>query len=463
MKSHSSKKRQKSTDPAKNAKPSPDRKTYRYECKNPPTHTDKIGGIIPFMKHVLIIGSGLIGLSTAFALKQRGVPEITIIDSAPGPHGASVVNAGWVTPTHSDPVGVPGMTKQVAKWMLKSDSPLYIKPALHDPEFMWWLFKFWRACNDKSFNHATAAMVALNEKTFPLFDSLTEAGVKFEMYSEGLIMAFLSGHNLEAGLKHLERYLQFGFPTPKVYWGQDARELEPALSANVNGVFHIEAERHLRPDTLTKGLVDWLDERGVNFANNSTVVGMDISGGAVRAVEATGGRYEADAVVIAAGAYSGRLAKMSGKGLPVQAGKGYKIDYHNPPTCLRHPMSLHEPRMAVTPMGTFTRFAGTMELSGINTVVRKERVAALARGGQQFLRDWPSEIPQATVDSGMRPMTPDGMPIIGAMPNVRNLTISTGHQMLGLGLAPASGDALAELIVTGKTPPVLEPFGPNRF
>lgn len=355
------------------------------------------------------------------------------------------------------------MTKQAMKWMLKSDSPLYIRPAVNDLEFMSWLFKFWRSLNNKSFDHATASIVALNETTFPLFDSYTEAGVKFEMYKEGLIMAFLSGHNLEEGLKHMERYRQFGFADPKVYWGKDARELEPALSDNVNGVFHIEAERHARPDSLTNGLMEWLGERGVTFINNNSVVGMDISGGAIRAVEATGGRYEADAVVIAAGAYSGRIAKMAGKGLPVQAGKGYKIDYHNPTTTLTHPLSLHEPRMAVTPMGGFTRFAGTMELSGINTIVRKERVKALARGGRQFLRDWPSEIPQATVSSGLRPMTPDGMPIIGTMPNVRNLTISTGHQMLGFGLAPASGDVLAELIVTGKTPPVIEPFSPNRF
>jgi D-amino-acid dehydrogenase len=433
------------------------------ECENPLTHIVKSGGIIPSMKHVLIIGSGVIGLSTAYSLKQRGVPEITIIDSGPGPHGASVVNAGWVTPAHSDPVGVPGMTTQALKWMLKSDSPLYIKPAVHDPEFMLWLFKFWRSLNDKSFEHATAANVALNEKTFQLFDEYEASGVKFEMYKEGLIMAFLSGHHLEEGLKNMERYVKYGFPMPKVYWGKDVQGLEPALSSNVNGVFHIEEERHLRPDTLTSGLIEWLGERGVTFANNNTVVGFDINDGAVRAVEATGGRYEADAFVIAAGAYSGRIAKKAGKGLPVQAGKGYKIDYHNPPTRLTHPLSLHEPRMAVTPMGGFTRLAGTMELSGINTVVRQERVRALSRGGRQFLRDWPEEIPSATVDSGLRPMTPDGMPIIGAMPKLRNLTVSTGHQMLGFGLAPASGDALAELIVTGKTPAVLEPFTPNRF
>lgn len=415
------------------------------------------------MKHVLIIGGGIIGLSTAFALKQRGVPQVTVIDSAPGPHGASIVNAGWITQTHSEPVGAPGMTGQVLKWMMKSDSPLYIKPAVNDPEFMWWLFRFWRACNERKFEHAVAALQALNEQTFPLFDAYAKAGVRFELYKEGLVLAFLSGHSLEGGLKSLERYRRLGFSPPEVYWGRDARELEPALSVNVNGAIYVEAERHLRPDTLTRGLSEWLAEHDVTFRTNDTVVGFATRGGAVRSVEATGGRYEADAFVIAAGAYSGRIAGMAGRRLPIQAGKGYKIDYDPPPTRVSHPISLHEPRMAVTPMGAFTRLAGTMELSGINTVVRTERVAALARGASQFLRDWPSEVGGGAVGSGLRPMTPDGMPIIGAISKLRNLTISTGHQMLGLSLAPASAEALAELIVTGEAPPVLEPFSPDRF
>ena len=415
------------------------------------------------MNHVLIIGSGLQGLNTAYALKSRGIPEITIIDGAPGPHGASMVHAGWIVPAHSEPVGAPGMTKQSLKWMLKSDSPLYIKPAVADVEFMSWLLRFWRACNEASYAHAISAMVALNEKTFGLFDAYAANGVQFEMYKEGLLMAFLSPRNLEKGLVHAKRYEQFGFGTPRVYWGADARNLEPGLSDNVAGVFHVEDQRHIRSESFAEGLVAWLRDHGIAFANQTSVVGFDISGGKVRAVETTGGRYEADAVVIAAGAYSGRIAKLAGKKLPVQAGKGYKMDFYDPPTTLRYPISLHEPRMAVTPMGRYTRFAGTMELSGINTTVRQERVRALMRGGQQFLRNWPTEIPQETVGSGLRPMTPDGMPIIGTMPGVGNLTITTGHQMLGLVLAPASADALAELIVTGKTPPVLEAFSPARF
>lgn len=421
------------------------------------------GWYIPVMKHVLIIGSGVIGLSTAFALRQRGVPEITILDAAPAPHGASVINAGWITSMHSEPVGAPGMTRQTLKWMLRSDSPLYIKPALNDPEFMRWLVRFWRSLNEKSYAHAMASLVALNRTTFARYDAYVEAGVRFEMYTEGLLLAFLNQTNLEKTRRSLDRYREFGFAAPAVYSGQEARDLEPGLGDSVCGVLHIAAERHLRPDTLTTGLVEWLDERGVVFINNTPVVGMDVRGGKVAAVQTANGRHEADAVVIAGGAHSGRIAKMAGKPLPIQAGKGYSIDYEYPPTSLTHPVSLYEPKMAVTPMGAWTRLAGTMELSGINTLVRQERVRALARGASQFLRGWPTEVGEGKIGSGMRPLTPDGMPVIGAIPGIRNLFVSSGHQMLGLGLAPASAHELAELILTGRTPPVLEPFAADRF
>jgi D-amino-acid dehydrogenase len=414
------------------------------------------------MRHVLIIGSGIIGLSTAYALSQRGAPEITLLDAAGGPNGASVVNAGWITSMHSEPVGAPGMTRQALRWMLRPDSPLYIRPAITDLEFMRWLFRFWRNLNDAHFSHAMAALIALNRDTPAHFDRYVAAGVKFELYRAGLLLAFLERTNLEKNRAHLERYSEFSFVPPTVYLGAEARDLEPGLSNAVAGVMHIEAERHLRPDTLTSGLIEWLSERGVRLVHD-TIAGFEMSAGTVTAVKGATTRYAADAVVIAAGAYSGRVARLAGRSLPIQAGKGYAIDYERPPTELTHPLSLYEPKMAVTPMGAWTRLAGTMELSGINTVVRQPRVQALARGAAKFIRNWPAEVGGGTVGSGMRPMTPDGMPIIGAVPGVRNLYISTGHQMLGLGLAPASAHELAELILTGRTPPVLEPFSAKRY
>lgn len=416
------------------------------------------------MKHVVVVGGGIIGLSTAFALKQRGVPEVTIIEEGSGPHGASVVNAGWVTPAHSDPVPAPGLVRKSMRWMMRSDSPLYIKPgAMVDPAFARWMYQFWRACNARNFKHAIDSMGELNRTTFPLFDAYAAAGIEFEMYTAGLFCAFMSARNLEHELEHLEMYKAFGLQIPEPLWGKDARDAEPALSENVNGAFLVSTERHIRPQSLTDGLLKWLSENNVTLRTQSSVVALTIENDRCTAVETSTGRVPADAVVIAAGARSSTITKMAGITLPLQGGKGYSIDYASSPTKPVHPMSLYEARMAVTPTSTFTRLAGTMELSGINTVVRKERVAALARGAGQFLRGWSGEVGSGVVGSGLRPMTPDGMPIIGMIPGMKNVSVSTGHQMLGLTLAPASGDALAEALVTGKMPDVLKPFSVTRF
>jgi D-amino-acid dehydrogenase len=415
------------------------------------------------MRRVVIIGGGIIGLSTAYALYKQGVPEITIVDAAEGPNGASIVNAGWICPAHSDPVPAPGLIGKSMRWMLHSDSPLYIKPSVRDPDLAKWLFSFWRSCNQKDYDHAIAALAALNQTTFPLFDDYTANDVRFQMERVGLLCAFLNPRNLEHELEHIEHYKMFSLALPEAKWGQDARDLEPALSDSVNGSFLIEGERHIRPDTLTTGLIDWLDERAVDFRWNTRVTGFDAGGKGVTAVQIDGGPIAADAVVIAAGARTGLIVKQLGMPLPIQGGKGYSIDYDTPPTQISHPISLFEARMAMTPMGAWTRLAGTMELSGINMVVRQERVAALARGASRFIRNWSPEVGTGRVSGGLRPMTPDGMPIIDLLPGYSNVAVNTGHQMLGLTLGPASGALLADLLLSGKRDPVLEPFAASRF
>jgi D-amino-acid dehydrogenase len=411
----------------------------------------------------VIIGGGIIGLSTAYALHKQGVPEITIVDAEASPNGASIVNAGWICPAHSDPVPAPGLVGKSMRWMLHSDSPLYIKPSFRDPDLAKWLFAFWRSCNKPAYDHAIAALAALNRTTFPLFDEYTANGVRFQMERMGLLCAFVNPRNLEHELAHVDKYKMFSISLPEVKWGKDARELEQALSDSVNGAFLIDGERHIRPDTLTTGLIDWLDERAVDFRWNTRVTGFDSGSSGVTAVQTDAGPLATDAVVIAAGARSGRLAKRCGVPLPIQGGKGYSIDYDTPPTQISHPISLYEARMAMTPMGAWTRLAGTMELSGINTIVRQERVAALTRGAARFIRNWSPDVGSGRIGSGLRPITPDGMPIIDLLPGTSNVAVNTGHQMLGLTMGPASAVLLADLLLTGKRNPILEPFQANRF
>jgi D-amino-acid dehydrogenase len=222
-------------------------------------------------------------------------------------------------------------------------------------------------------------------------------------------------------------------------------------------------ERHVRPDSLVAGLVRYLTERGVEIKSETPVTGFDIANGTVTVVRTEHESIPADAVVIAAGSWSGEIAKMAGASSPIQAGKGYSLDYAPAPTEIRHALYLHGARVAVTPMDGMTRLAGTMEFSGINERIRPERVAAIARTASAWLRDWPVDPEVATVGSGLRPMTPDGLPVIGLVPGLSNLAIASGHAMLGVTLAPATAAALADQLSTGQRPEVLRPFAPDRF
>ena len=413
------------------------------------------------MQHVAIIGSGVIGLSTAFALRARGVPRITVLEGGPGASGASLVNAGYVCPGHSDPVPSPGLIGRSARWMLRSDSPLYIKPTL-DPGFLRWLVAFWRSCTAHRYAAGLDAMAALNADTYRLFDAYAEAGVRFTMSRDGLLLAYLGARAMEAELRHLEHHPGLFGSAPRALWGSEARAFEPGLSDAVNGVVWLANERHVVPSTLMAGLAEWLAERGVEIRSGTPVTGIAAPGGRV-CLHMNGDRLEADAVVVAAGARSGAVTRMLGVPMPIQAGKGYSLDYAAPPGPIGRPISLAEASMAVTPMAGGVRLAGTMELSGINTTVRQERVAALARGASLFLAGWPASTDGAVIGSGLRPMTPDGLPVIGMLPGHRNVAISTGHGMLGLTMAPATAEALADTLLTGRPPDVLAPFSPTRF
>jgi D-amino-acid dehydrogenase len=413
------------------------------------------------LPRTVIIGAGVIGLNLAFALERRGW-EVTLVEARSPGYGASAVNAGWIVPSHAGPVPAPGLVRTSMQWMLHSDSPLYIQPRL-DREMVRWLIAFWRNCNATAHQAGFRANAELNRRTLALYDELTAAGVEFEQHKTGVLFAYASPDALEHELKEMEPLRAFGIDLPAPMWGDDLRAFEPGLAERVVGGFWMSEERHVRPDSLTGGLVRYLTNRGVEIKTETAVTGFDIGKDKVAAVRTADGTIPADAVVIAAGSWSGEVAKLAGCRAPIQAGKGYSLDYSPSPTDIRHALYLHGARVAATPMVGMTRLAGTMEFSGINERIRPERVAAIARTASTWLRNWPADPAVAKVGSGLRPMTPDGLPMIGLLPGFSNLAIASGHAMLGLTLAPATADALADLLTTGQPPEVLQPFAPDRF
>jgi D-amino-acid dehydrogenase len=295
------------------------------------------------------------------------------------------------------------------------------------------------------------------------------AGVRFEEHRDGILFAYRSPDVLAHDYAAVEPLRQFGFDISPLMTGDALRTLEPALAQTVSGGYWLPRERSVRPDSLVRGLVAYLREHDVAIHSGRAISGIETTGKQVTAVFASGERIPAERVVVAAGAWTPRLLQPLRVRVPIAAGKGYSIDLAPQPLSepVRRPLYLHETRVAITPLDGFIRLAGTMEFSGLNHRPRPERVAAIARSARWAIRGWPAETPTTgpgvKVWTGPRPMTPDGLPLIGWLPGYRNLAIASGHAMLGVTLAPATGEAVAELLTTGHGPETIAPFAPDRF
>jgi D-amino-acid dehydrogenase len=217
----------------------------------------------------------------------------------------------------------------------------------------------------------------------------------------------------------------------------------------------------VRPETLLAGLERRLRERGVAIEEGAAVEGLRPAGDGWR-VETAGGSLEADRVVVAAGVWSPALLAPLGVRLPIEAAKGYSVTARGPGRRPHRPLYLTEAKVGVSPFDGALRLAGTLELGALDVSVDRVRVDAVASSASRYLRDWRPV--DGRVDwAGLRPLAPDGLPVIGGVPDRPGLFVATGHGMLGITLAPATGEALAPLVVDDERPPELAPLGLERF
>ena len=411
------------------------------------------------MSRTIVVGAGVIGLACAYSLRRRG-REVVVVDMGLPGQACTKGNAGWITPSISAPIPAPGLTWTSIKWMLKSDSPLYISPTAA-PGLARWLWRFWRYCNPRDFVTGLNAVATLNQSTHAAFAKLERDGVGFEHHRDGLLFVFKDEHYMENVRQEFDYYKNYGYEVPAALSGDDVRRLEPAVSDAVTAGFLVKEESHVRPETLAAGYSAKLAALGVEVKTGVRVTRAAKSGGRVTGLETDAGSLSADEVLIAAGAWSGQVTELFGVSLPVQAGKGYSITVNGAGPALRRALYLGEARIGCSPFDGAVRFAGTMELSGINTDLDRRRVTGIRKGIRDYLRQ-PLGDTEGTEWVGMRPLTPDGMPMLGKVPGFDNLFVATGHAMLGVTLAPVTGEVMADLM-TGEGNPVAKPFDPGRF
>lgn len=396
----------------------------------------------------IVIGAGAIGLSSAYYLRKAG-SEVTVVDESEPGSKASAHNAGWVVPSMSVPVPAPGMMPQALKWMTRRDSPLYVTPSLN-PHFLGFMAEMLRNCTTGRFEAGLKVLAHLSRDTLQLFDEMAADGVAFESHSDPLTMLYSNAENLQkhaVELKAMEAHIP-GFKWRSIDGNDLAKEV-PHVRDGLAGGLQTFGDRSLDPASLTRGLTAACKRDGVELRIGKAAKLRTAVGGSVDVVlgEET---LKADKVVVAAGVWTNKILAGIGDRVSLISGKGYGYDLPPSTNGPQNPLYLAEAKVAVTPLNNKIRIAGTMGFGGINERISKVRAQGLLTSLPKYFNNWPTLPSQPEPWTGLRPMTPDGLPIIGPSRKRKDVLIATGHAMLGVSLAPPTGKLIAE-IATGDT------------
>lgn len=411
-------------------------------------------------KNVVIIGGGIIGLCSAYYLQKQG-HQVTVIEKSNFTSGASFVNAGYITPSHFISLASPEMLSKGLKWMLNPKSPLYIKPRF-DIDFLKWAWAFKKSATALKVEQAIKPLLDINLLSRALYEEFkTTNDFNFHYERKGLLMCYKTDKVGEEEWEVAKRGMKEGLDVEH-FTAAEVKQIEPEANLDIKGAVYYHSDAHMTPQDFMQKMLLYLKENDVQIYNNDAVLDFEISNNKISKVITNKQFLNCDEVVLAAGSWSSRLAKKLGLKLLLQAGKGYSINVIQD-TKITIPTILCEAKVAVTPMDGFTRFAGTMELSGINNDLNTLRVNAIATSSAAYYQNLNITLEEkANAKSGLRPCSPDGLPYIGKPSKYKNVTVATGHAMMGWSLGPATGKLVSELISEQKTTLNLSPFHPDR-
>jgi len=411
------------------------------------------------MKKVVIIGGGIIGLSTAYYLLQEGY-NVTVIDQSDISSGASFVNAGYISPSHVIPLAAPGMVSDSLKMMFNQASPFYLKLRLNLDLFKW----AWNFNKNATEKHVVKSAPIIKELTVysrELYQEIKNRELfEFQFERKGILMSYQSSkfEKKEAYLAKIAT--DQGLEVIQIS-KQKLQEMEPEM--NAEGAYHYLCDAHSTPDKFMKNFYECLKLKGVRFCKNEHVISFEKSNKKVTKLITDKQEHLVDELVIAAGSWSPMVAKKLKIKLLVQAGKGYRINVIKK-TGIKYPAILTDRNVAVTPMDGFTRFGGTMEIAGINHNINSKRVEAIANAAKVFYPELNiTSEDKKDASCGLRPVSPDGLPYIGRATNYANVCIATGHAMMGWSQGPATGKLISEIISDKPTSININPFKIERF
>lgn len=415
------------------------------------------------MKHVLICGAGAVGLCCALFLRERGY-QVTVIerDSAGG-DGCSFGNAGIVATSHFTPLAAPGAIGLGLRWLLDPGSPFYIRPRF-DSALAAWIVQFMRAANREQANRAGPILRDMLIASRELYEKLADrCDNAFGLTKRGLLMLCRTRAGLEEETRAARRARELDLPV-EIVSATRAADIDPGITMDITGAVFYPLDAHMDPRLLMRKLTELVIASGVTIHWSTQLDAWRTASGRIAAAATSQGELAADEFVVAAGAWSAQVVRSLGCKLLLQGGKGYSFTLPAPAQMPRLCSILSEAHVSVTPMGGALRIGGTMELAGLDRAVSERRTQAIAAAAAQYFPALRAQdIAQVRPWAGLRPCSPDGLPYIGRFAPYSNLCVAAGHAMLGISLAPITGQLVSQ-VLAGEQPRIaLEPMSPRRY
>jgi D-amino-acid dehydrogenase len=366
-----------------------------------------------------------------------------------------------LVPSHCIPLASPGSLTKGLKWMWSQASPFAIRPRL-DWALMKWLIAFAGACKEEKVRESIPVLRDLTFRSLALYRDLCSVeGVRCDLRNDGTLTVFATPEGLEEGRRDADLLGEYGITT-EIWRPGQVTQSEPQINPQIAGGILYPQDAQISPSDFVESLSAVAQSMGTSILASTQVTGFRQEGKTITTVQTTRGEFRPKIVVLAAGADSTRLAGMLGVQLPIEAGKGYSFSVPSDQFGPSRALLLSEAKVAVSPFRGRTRFGGTLELSGLDYTIDAARVIAIRESSNRYL----SASLLVNVEekwTGLRPCTPDGLPIISRIPSVRNLVVASGHAMLGVSLGPISGSLAAQLAQEKQPEFNLDPLSASRF
>ncbi len=408
---------------------------------------------------VTILGAGIVGITTALSLTERGF-KVALIDRNPPAEGASHGNAGSLSPWSCVPQSMPGLWKNVPGWLLDPEGPVALRMG-YATKFLPWAVKFLQAGQEDRLPTIADAMMALTRPTVTLYRHHLQGTGSEELVRDS-VYVHVFRNAADADLSKLAWRMRAERQVPlEVVKGDALREVEPALSPEFEAAVLIKQQgRALDPGGIGKALAEKAQSMGVAFQQCSVEKLVPEAGGAWR-IETDAGPMQANRLVVAMGAWSGKLMQDLGVKAPLEAERGYHLVFRDPGVSLNNAIMNVDAKFVVSSMATGVRCAGTAEFAGIDAPPDYRRARVFKKLAKDMFPDINVEDTEEWM--GPRPSTPDSVPYLGDVPGFENLYAAYGHGHTGMTMGPKTGEVIATLIAGGTMDVDMTPYRIDRF